>query len=51
VDVPTRLDDHRWHSVLIERNVKESMVIVDRNLKGQIKEPAGPGRRILGSIL
>lgn len=42
-----RLDDNQWHSVLIERNIKEAMVVVDRLTKGQIKEPSGPSRRMI----
>ena len=47
VETPHRLDDNKWHSVLIERNMKEAMLIVDRTKKGQIKEPYGPSRRMI----
>jgi hypothetical protein len=47
VEASNRLDDNQWHSVLVERNVKEAMVVVDRTKKGQIKEPSGPSRRMI----
>ena len=49
VDVETayRLDDDQWHSVLVERNRKEAMVVVDGARKGQVKEPRGPVRPML----
>ena len=42
-----RLDDDKWHSVLVERNRKEAMVVVDGARKGQVKEPRGPVRPML----
>ena len=47
VETAYRLDDDRWHSVLVERNRKEAMVVVDGARKGQVKEPRGPVRPIL----
>ncbi|XP_040565302.1 neurexin-4 [Lepeophtheirus salmonis] len=44
VETSYRLDDDKWHSVLIERNRKEAMVVVDGARKGQAKEPSGPVR-------
>ena len=46
VEASTRLDDNRWHSVIIERNMKEAMLVVDRTKRGQIKEPDGPSRKM-----
>ena len=42
-----RLDDDTWHSILVERNRKEAMVVVDGARKGQVKEPRGPVRPML----
>ena len=44
--VPTayRLDDDKWHSVLVEKNRKEAMVVVDGGSKGRAAEPIGPVR-------
>ncbi len=42
-----RLDDDHWHSVLVEKNRKEAMVVVDGARKGQVKEPRGPVRPML----
>ena len=42
-----RLDDDKWHSILVERNRKEAMVVVDGARKGQVKEPRGPVRPML----
>ena len=47
VETAYRLDDDAWHSVLVERNRKEAMVVVDGARKGQIKEPIGPVRPML----
>ena len=44
VETSYRLDDNQWHSVLVERNRKEAMVVVDGARKGQVKEPYGPVR-------
>ena len=41
------LDDDKWHSILVERNRKEAMVVVDGARKGQVKEPRGPVRPML----
>ena len=43
----SRLDDDKWHSILVERNRKEAMVVVDGARKGQVKEPRGPVRPML----
>jgi len=42
IETSFRLDDNLWHSVLVERNQKEAVLIVDKLQKGQIKEPLGP---------
>ena len=42
VDTAYRLDDNEWHSVLVERNRKEAMIVVDGARKGSVKEPIGP---------
>ena len=42
-----RLDDDKWHSVLVEKNRKEAMVVVDGARKGQVEEPRGPVRPML----
>ena len=42
-----RLDDDKWHTVLVEKNRKECMVVVDGARKGQFKEPRGPVRPML----
>ncbi len=47
VETSYRLDDDTWHSVLVERNRKEAMVVVDGARKGQVKEPLGPVRPML----
>ena len=44
VETAYRLDDDAWHSVLVERNRKEAMVVVDGGRKGHVKEPPGPVR-------
>jgi contactin associated protein-like 2 len=44
VETSYRLDDNRWHSVLIEKNRKEAMVVIDGAQKTQVPEPAGPVR-------
>ena len=36
VETAYRLDDDNWHSVLVERNRKEAMVVVDGARKGQV---------------
>ena len=45
--ISCRLDDDKWHSILVERNRKEAMVVVDGARKGQVKEPRGPVRPML----
>ena len=47
VETAYRLDDDTWHSVLVERNRKEAMVVVDGAMKGHVKEPRGPVRPML----
>ena len=47
VETAYRLDDDQWHSVLVERNRKEAMVVVDGARKGHVKEPRGPVRPML----
>ncbi len=47
VETSYRLDDDEWHSILVERNRKEAMVVVDGARKGQVKEPMGPVRPML----
>ena len=34
VETSYRLDDNTWHSVLIEKNRKEAMVVIDGARKG-----------------
>lgn len=41
-----KLNDNRWHSVLVERNRKEAQVVVDGSLNTKIKEPIGISRAI-----
>merc|ERR1712051_1086005 len=47
VETAYRLDDNAWHSVLVEKNRKESMVVIDGARKGQSKEGRGPVRPML----
>merc|ERR1711997_1399315 len=47
VETAYRLDNDKWHSILVERNRKEAMVVVDGARKGQVKEPRGPVRPML----
>lgn len=47
VETAYRLDDDTWHSVLVEKNRKEAMIVVDGARKGQVKEPRGPVRPML----
>jgi Laminin G domain. len=42
VETSYRLDDDQWHSVLVERNRKEAMVIVDGARKGKSRNPLDP---------
>jgi len=44
VETQSRLDDNKWHSVLIEKNRKEAVVIIDGAQKTEVPEPAGPVR-------
>jgi len=44
VETSYRLDDNLWHSVLIEKNRKEAMVVIDGARKGIFNEPYGPVR-------
>ncbi|CAH0552688.1 unnamed protein product [Brassicogethes aeneus] len=41
-----RLADDRWHSVSVERNRKEAMIIVDGAAKAEVREPPGPVRAL-----
>ncbi|XP_042220113.1 neurexin-4-like isoform X3 [Homarus americanus] len=40
------LNDDLWHTVVVERNRKESRMIIDGGRKAVMKEPAGPVRAI-----
>nr|NVI76541.1 neurexin IV [Cucujiformia] len=40
------LADDQWHSVSVERNRKEAMLVVDGALKAEIREPPGPVRAL-----
>jgi len=44
VETSYRLDDNTWHSVLIEKNRKEAMVVIDGAQKTHLPEPVGPVR-------
>ena len=44
VETTYRLDDNNWHSVLIEKNRKEAMVVIDGARKVTFDEPIGPVR-------
>lgn len=41
-----RLADDQWHSVSVERNRKEAMIVIDGALKAEVREPPGPVRAI-----
>lgn len=41
-----RLADDKWHSVSVERNRKEAMIIIDGALKAEVREPPGPVRAL-----
>ncbi|XP_063906965.1 neurexin-4 isoform X1 [Zophobas morio] len=41
-----KLSDDEWHSVSVERNRKEAMIIVDGALKAEVREPPGPVRAL-----
>ncbi|CAH1134406.1 unnamed protein product [Ceutorhynchus assimilis] len=45
-EVSYRLADDQWHSVSVERNRKEAMIVVDGSQKAEVREPAGPVRAI-----
>lgn len=45
-EVSYRLSDDRWHSISVERNRKEAMLIVDGALKAEVREPPGPVRAL-----
>ena len=47
VETAYRLDDDTWHTVLVEKNRKEAMVVVDGARKGQVNEPRGPVRPMI----
>ena len=36
VETQSRLDDNKWHSVLIEKNRKEAVVIIDGAQKTEV---------------
>jgi len=44
VETSFRLDDNEWHSVRIEKNRKEGLVIIDGAQKTHVPEPVGPVR-------
>nr|CAI5863793.1 unnamed protein product [Callosobruchus analis] len=41
-----RLADDRWHSVSVERNRKEAMLVIDGSLRNELREPPGPVRAL-----
>lgn len=41
-----KLSNDEWHSVSVERNRKEAMIVVDGALKAQVREPPGPVRAL-----
>lgn len=41
-----RLSDNKWHSVTVERNRKEAMLVIDGALKAEVRPPAGPVRAL-----
>ncbi|KAL1514303.1 hypothetical protein ABEB36_003581 [Hypothenemus hampei] len=45
-EVSYRLADDQWHTVSVERNRKEAMIVVDGSQKAQVREPPGPVRAI-----
>ena len=47
VETAYRLDDDKWHSVLVEKNRKEAMVVIDGARKGHVKETRGPVRPMI----
>uniref|UniRef100_A0A646QGQ6 Neurexin4 n=1 Tax=Hemiscolopendra marginata TaxID=943146 RepID=A0A646QGQ6_9MYRI len=46
VSSPVKLNDNRWHSVLIERNRKEARIVVDGSHRKSFQEPIGATRAI-----
>ncbi|KAL4092111.1 hypothetical protein QTP88_026673 [Uroleucon formosanum] len=46
VETSDKLNDDRWHSVVLERNRKESRIIVNGAIKQSVREPPGPVRAI-----
>ncbi|XP_043229455.1 neurexin-4-like [Amphibalanus amphitrite] len=46
VEVSSRLNDDRWHSVFVERNRKQARVLLDNSLHKHTDEPEGPVRPI-----
>ncbi|XP_067118994.1 neurexin-4 isoform X3 [Centruroides vittatus] len=44
LDVPYKINDNNWHSVLFERNRKEAKLILDGNIVGTAKELVHPVR-------
>ncbi|CAG9837466.1 unnamed protein product [Diabrotica balteata] len=45
-EVSYRLNDDQWHSVSVERNRKEAMIVIDGALKAEVREPPGPVRAL-----
>ncbi|KAJ8950685.1 hypothetical protein NQ318_012765 [Aromia moschata] len=45
-DTSYSLADDQWHSVSVERNRKEAMIIIDGALKAEVREPPGPVRAL-----
>nr|NVI76530.1 neurexin IV [Cucujiformia] len=41
-----KLSNDEWHSVSVERNRKEAMIVVDGALKAEVREPPGPSRAL-----
>lgn len=41
-----KLADDQWHSVSVERNRKEAMLVIDGALKAEVREPPGPVRAL-----
>ncbi|CAG9853678.1 unnamed protein product [Phyllotreta striolata] len=45
-EVSYRLNNDKWHSVSVERNRKEAMLVIDGALKAEVREPPGPVRAL-----
>ncbi|XP_076259208.1 neurexin-4 isoform X1 [Rhynchophorus ferrugineus] len=45
-EVSYKLSDDQWHTVSLERNRKEAMIVVDGSQKAEVREPPGPVRAI-----